>query len=69
VILTSLGEAMLGVTMPEITCPSCGIAVRADTVYCPFCRALVSRPNFRRLMLWTAVVAEYLSLAVLSVRR
>ena len=55
--------------MPEITCPSCGIAVRADTVYCPLCRGLVSRPNFRRLMLWTAVVAEYLSLAVLSVRR
>jgi hypothetical protein len=55
--------------MPEITCPSCRIAVRADTVYCPLCRALVSRPNFRRLMLWTAVVAEYLSLAVLSVRR
>jgi hypothetical protein len=55
--------------MPKIICPSCGIAVRADTVYCPFCRALVSRPNVRRLMLWTAVVAEYLSIAVLSAHR
>jgi hypothetical protein len=55
--------------MPNIVCPSCGIAVRADIVYCPFCRALVSKPNVRRLMLWTAVVAEYLSIAVLSVHR
>ena len=55
--------------MSQISCPSCGIAVRRDTVYCPFCRALVSKPNIRRLMLWTAVVAEYLSIAVLSVHR
>ena len=55
--------------MPEVACPSCGIGVRPDTVYCPFCRAIVSKPNVRRLMLWTALVAEYLSLAVLSVRR
>jgi uncharacterized Zn finger protein (UPF0148 family) len=55
--------------MAKITCPSCGIAVRDDTVYCPFCRALVSKPNMRRLMLWTAVMAEYLSIAVLSLRR
>jgi hypothetical protein len=60
---------MWRVTMPKLSCPSCGIEVRADTVYCPFCRALVSKPNVRRLMLWTTVVAEYLSLAVLSVHR
>jgi predicted nucleic acid-binding Zn ribbon protein len=55
--------------MPNVMCPSCGIAVRSDTVYCPFCRGLVSKPNIRRLMLWTTVVAEYLSIAVLSVHR
>jgi hypothetical protein len=54
--------------MPRITCPSCGLAVSPDAVNCPLCRARVSAPNLRRVVLWTTVVVEYLFVAVVSLR-
>jgi hypothetical protein len=54
--------------MLRITCPSCGLAVSADLMNCPLCQARVSTPNLRRVALWTAVVVEYLCVAVVSLR-
>jgi hypothetical protein len=54
--------------MPKLVCPSCGLAVSADLINCPLCRAPVSTPNLRRVLLWTTVVVEYLCVAVVSLR-
>jgi hypothetical protein len=52
--------------MSRITCPSCGLEVFANAVSCPLCRASISTPNLRRVLLWTTVVVEYLWIAVVS---
>jgi hypothetical protein len=54
--------------MPQLNCPACGLRVRADAINCPLCHARVSQPNFRRAVMWGALVAEYVLLAVLTLR-
>jgi hypothetical protein len=55
--------------MPNLVCPSCGLAVSADLINCPLCRAPVSTPNLRRVLLWTTVAVEYLCVALVLLRR
>jgi hypothetical protein len=55
--------------MSSLNCPACGLRVRPDAINCPLCRARVSAPNYRRAIMWSALVTEYVILAVLSLHK
>jgi ribosomal protein S26 len=56
--------------MSTAQCPNCGLAVSNAAAICPLCRANLIRVNVRRVLLWSAVIAEYgLLLLVLHLRR
>ena len=45
--------------MSTTRCPSCGLTVTNAAAICPLCRANLIRVNVRRVLLWSAVIAEY----------
>jgi len=56
--------------MSSAQCPNCGLAITDAVATCPLCRASLIRVNTRRVLLWSAVIAEYvLMLLVLHLRR
>jgi uncharacterized OB-fold protein len=55
--------------MSSSRCPNCGLAIASPTATCPLCRASLIHVDVRRVLLWSAVVAEYLLLVVLHLRR
>ncbi len=56
--------------MSSAQCPNCGLAITDAAATCPLCRASLIRVNTRRVLLWSAVIAEYvLMLLVLHLRR
>jgi predicted amidophosphoribosyltransferase len=56
--------------MSSAQCPNCGLPVTNAAASCPLCRANLIRVNVRRVLLWSAVIAEYgLLLLVLHLRR
>ena len=58
------------VPMSSTQCPSCGLTITGAGASCPLCRASLIRVNMRRVLLWSAVIAEYVLLVlVLSLRR
>jgi len=51
-------------------CPTCGLAITETGATCPLCRANLIRVNVRRVLLCSAVIAEYaLLLLVLQLGR
>jgi ribosomal protein S26 len=51
-------------------CPNCGLTITDAAAVCPLCRASLIRVNMRRVLLWSAVIAEYvLLMLVLHLRR
>jgi hypothetical protein len=55
--------------MSSAQCPSCGLTIAYAPATCPLCRANLIRVNVRRVLLWSAVIAEYvLLLLVLHLR-
>jgi uncharacterized OB-fold protein len=50
-------------------CPQCGLTISYAVASCPLCRASLIRVNMRRVLLWSAVVAEYLLALVVHLRR
>src|SRR6266576_7075407 len=60
----------VGYPMSSAQCPNCGLAITDAAATCPLCRASLIRVNTRRVLLWSAVIAEYvLMLLVLHLRR
>ena len=56
--------------MSSAQCPNCGLTVTNAAASWPLCRANLIRVNVRRVLLWSAVIAEYgLLLLVLHLRR
>jgi hypothetical protein len=56
--------------MSSAQCPNCGLTITAPGASCPLCRASLIRVNMRRVLLWSAVIAEYvLLLLVLHLQR
>ncbi len=56
--------------MSSSQCPSCGLTVTSVAASCPLCRANLIRANTRRVLLWSAVIAEYLlMILVLQLRQ
>jgi hypothetical protein len=55
--------------MSASQCPRCGLTLASAAASCPLCRASLIQVNVRRVLLWSAVVAECLLLLVLHLRR
>ena len=55
--------------MSSVQCPQCGLTITYAAASCPLCRASLIRVNTRRVLLWSAVIAEYLLVMVLHLRR
>ena len=56
--------------MSSAQCPNCGLTVTGAGAICHLCRANLVRVNMRRVLLWSAVIAEYvLAVLVLHLRR
>jgi hypothetical protein len=49
-------------------CPRCGLTVTQSGASCPLCQASLIRVNARRVLLWSAVVVEFLLILVLHFR-
>jgi uncharacterized paraquat-inducible protein A len=49
-------------------CPRCGLTMAQPAASCPLCQANLIRVNARRVLLWSAVVAEFLLILVLHLR-
>jgi hypothetical protein len=45
--------------MSSAHCPNCGLTIYDAAATCPLCRANLIRVNVRRVLLWSAVIAEY----------
>jgi hypothetical protein len=45
--------------MSTAHCPNCGLTIADVEAICPLCRANLIRVNVRRVLLWSAVIAEY----------
>jgi hypothetical protein len=55
--------------MSSARCPHCGLTIADAAAVCPLCRANLIRVNVRRVLLWSAVIAEYvLAVLVLHLR-
>jgi hypothetical protein len=50
--------------MSSAQCPSCGLAIADAAAICPLCRANLIRVNLRRVLLWSAVIFEYVLLVL-----
>ena len=54
--------------MSSTQCPQCGLTISYAVASCPLCRASLIGVNTRRMLLWSAVIAEYLLVLVLHLR-
>jgi hypothetical protein len=54
--------------MSSSPCPRCGLSVTQSGASCPLCQASLIRVNARRVLLWAAVVVEFLLILVLHFR-
>ncbi len=50
-------------TSPSISCPRCGLSAPPGARICSLCNSLIRPVNFRRVVLWTVVLVEYLVIA------
>ena len=55
--------------MSSTQCPHCGLAITYPAASCPLCRSSLIAVNPRRILLWAAVVAEYLLALVIHLHR
>ena len=54
--------------MSSSHCPRCGLRVTQSGASCPLCHANLIRVNARRVLLWSAIVVEFLVILVLHFR-
>jgi uncharacterized paraquat-inducible protein A len=54
--------------MSSSHCSRCGLTIAQPAASCPLCQANLIRVNARRVLLWSAVVAEFLLILVLHLR-
>ena len=54
--------------MSSSHCPRCGLTLAQPAASCPLCQANLIRVNARRVLLWSAVVVEFVVILVLHFR-
>jgi uncharacterized OB-fold protein len=54
--------------MSSSRCPRCGLTIAPPAASCPLCQASLIRANARRVLLWSAVVVEFVVILVLHFR-